>query len=162
MAREAILVIQSVLIGTKCIVHTKYARWWSFWLITFSYSLGDDFFVWSLEFQWAPTVLADLFLFSYESDFLDNIDFLWQISSGHRKLARSFNPCFQYINDPIVSNNKKFWKYVKDIYPSQLNVEKTNQSDNLASYFDLTFTIEKEGENVQPGYITNVLTLIST
>ena len=44
-------------------------------------------------------------------------------------------------------NNKKFWEYVKDIYHSQLNVEKTNQSDNLASYLDLTFTIEKDGKS---------------
>ena len=43
-------------------------------------------------------------------------------------------------------NNKKFWEYVKDIYPSQLDVEKTNNSDNLASYFDLTFTTEKDGK----------------
>ena len=34
----------------------------------------------------------------------------------------------------------------KTIYPSQLNVEKTNQSDNLASHLDLTFTIEKDGK----------------
>ena len=148
---------------TKCTVHTKYARRWSFWLITFSYSLETTFSSGrSLEFQWVSTILADLFLFSYESDFLGNIDFLWQMSSGQRKLARSFNPCFWYINDPIVSNNKKFLEYVKDIYPSQLNVEKTNQSDNLASYLDLTFTIEKDGKNVQQGCITNVLTLIST
>ena len=43
-------------------------------------------------------------------------------------------------------NNKIFWEYVKGIYPSNLNVEKTNQSDNLASYLDLTFTIEKDGK----------------
>ena len=41
-------------------------------------------------------------------------------------------------------SNKKFWRYVKDIYPSQFNVEKTNQSDDLANYLDLTFTIEKD------------------
>ena len=33
-------------------------------------------------------LLADLFLCSYESEFLDNM-----IRSGHRKLARSFNLC---------------------------------------------------------------------
>ena len=43
-------------------------------------------------------------------------------------------------------NNKKFWEYVKDIYPSQLYVETNNQSDNLASYLDLTFTIEEDGK----------------
>ena len=62
-------------------------------------------------------LLAELFLYSYESDFLDNM-----IRTGHRKLARSFNLCFRYIDDLIVFNNKKFWEYVKDIYPSQLNV----------------------------------------
>ena len=46
----------------------------------------------------------------------------------------------------MLINNKKFWEYVKDIYPSQLNVEKTNQPYNLASYLDLTFTIEKDGK----------------
>ena len=34
-------------------------------------------------------LLADLFLYSYESHFLDNM-----IRSGHRKLARSFNLSF--------------------------------------------------------------------
>ena len=85
--------------------------------------------------------LADLFLYPNERDFLENM-----IRSGHRKLARSFNLCFRYIDDLIVFNNKKFWEYVKDIYPSQLNVEKTNKSYNLASYLDLTFTIEKDGK----------------
>ena len=68
----------------------------------------------------APLV-ADLFLYFYESDFLDNM-----IRSGHRKLAKSFNLCFRYIDDLIVFNNRKFWEYVKEIYPSQLTVEKTN------------------------------------
>ena len=32
--------------------------------------------------------------------------------------------------------------YVKEIYPSQLTVEKTNTSDDLANYLNLTFIIE--------------------
>ena len=35
-------------------------------------------------------LLADLFLYSYENEFLDNM-----IKSGHRRLARSFNLCLQ-------------------------------------------------------------------
>ena len=61
----------------------------------------------------------------------------------------------------FVFNNKKFWEYVKDIYPSQLNVQETNQSDNLASYLDLTFTIKKDGKLSTNLYDTNVMTLIS-
>ena len=37
----------------------------------------------------------------------------------------------------IVFNNKKFGGYVKEIYPSQLTVEKANTSDDLANYLDL-------------------------
>ena len=46
-------------------------------------------------------LLADLFLYSHESEFLDNM-----ISGGHKKLARSFNLCYRYIDDLIVFNNK--------------------------------------------------------
>ena len=52
-------------------------------------------------------LLADLFLYSYENEFLDNM-----IKSGHRRLARSFNLCYTYINDLIVFNNKTFWDYL--------------------------------------------------
>ena len=48
-------------------------------------------------------LLADLFLYSYENEFLDNI-----IRSGHMRLAWSFNLCYRYIDDLIVFNNKKF------------------------------------------------------
>ena len=50
-----------------------------------------------LQVIWIPVgtncapLLADLFLYLYESEFLDNM-----IRGGHRKLARSFNPCYQY------------------------------------------------------------------
>ena len=81
-----------------------------------------------------PPPLADLFLYSYEIEFLDNV-----IRSGHRKLARSFNLCYRYIDHLIVFNNKKFGDYVKEIYPFKLTVEKANTSDDLANYLDLTF-----------------------
>ena len=48
-------------------------------------------------------LLADIFLYSYESEFLDKM-----IRSGHRKLARSFNLCYQYTDDLIVFSKKKF------------------------------------------------------
>ena len=68
--------------------------------------------------NYAP-LLADLFLYSYENEFLDNI-----IRSGHRRLARSFYLCYRYTDDLIVFNNRKFLDYLKEIYPSKLTVEK--------------------------------------
>ena len=81
-------------------------------------------------------LLADLFLYSYENEFLDNM-----IKSGHRRLARSSNLCYRYIDDLIVFNNKIFLDNLKEIYTSQLTVEKANKSDHLADYLDLTFII---------------------
>ena len=36
--------------------------------------------------------------------------------------------------------------YLKEIYPSQLSVEKANKSDHLADYLDLTFVIDSGGK----------------
>ena len=102
-------------------------------------------------------LLADLFLFSYENEFLDNM-----IRSGHRRLARSFNLCYRYIDDLTVFNNKTFLDYLKEIYPSQQTVEKAIKLDHLADYLDLTFIIDSGGTNFQPGYMTNVMILTST
>ena len=65
--------------------------------------------------NWAP-LLADLFLYSYGSDFLDK---KWP-----QEIARSFNLCFRYIDDLIVFNNKKFWEYVKTTVPSSLMLKR--------------------------------------
>ena len=101
-------------------------------------------------------LLADLFLYSYDSEFLDNM-----IRGGHRKLARSFSRCYRYIDNLIVFNNKEFGDYVKEIYPSQLTVEKANTSDNLANYLDLTFIIESNNR-LYTKLMTNMMILIST
>ena len=45
-----------------------------------------------------------------------------------------------------IFNNKKFLDYLKEIYPSQLTVEKANKSDHLADYLDLTFIIDSGGK----------------
>ena len=68
------------------------------------------------------------------------------IRSGHRRLGRSFNLCYGYIDDLIVFNNKKFLDYLKETYPSQPTVEKANKSDHLADYLDLTFIIDSRGK----------------
>ena len=86
-------------------------------------------------------LLADLFLYSYENEFLDNM-----IRSCSRRLARSFNLCYRYTDNLIVFNNKKFFDYLKEIHQSQLTVEKANKSDHLADYLDLTFIMNSVGK----------------
>ena len=71
-------------------------------------------------------LLADLFLYSHESEVLDSL-----VRGGHTwGLARSFNLCYRYMDDLNVFNNKKFVDYVKDIYLSERNVEKANRLDD--------------------------------
>ena len=55
-------------------------------------------------------LLADLFLYSYENEFPDNM-----IRSGHRRFARSFNLCYRYKDDLIVFNNEVFGLSQRDI-----------------------------------------------
>ena len=87
-------------------------------------------------------LLSDLFLEnSYQNEFLDNM-----IKGGHRRLAKSFNLCYRYIDDLIAFSYKKFLDYLKEIYPFQLTVEKANKSDHLAGYLDLTFIIDSGGK----------------
>ena len=60
-------------------------------------------------------LLTDLFLYSYENEFLDKL-----IKDGKRKLARRFNLSYHYIDDLISFNNKRFKEFISDIYPKNL------------------------------------------
>ena len=81
-------------------------------------------------------LLADLFLYSYENEFLDKL-----IKEGKRKLARKFNLSYRYIDDLISFNNKRFKKFISDIYPKELTISETTESTSVASYLDLLFTL---------------------
>ena len=83
-------------------------------------------------------LLADLFLYSYENEFLDKL-----IKKGKRKLARKFNLSYHYIDDLISFNNKRFNEFISDIYPKELTISETTESTSIASYLDLLFIRDK-------------------
>ena len=83
-------------------------------------------------------LLADLFLYSHENEFLDKL-----IKEGKIKLARKFNLSCCYIDDLISFNNKRFKEFISDIYRSELTVFETTESTSVASYLDLLFTRDK-------------------
>ena len=82
-------------------------------------------------------LLADLFLYSYENEFLDKL-----IKEGKRKLARKFNLSYRYISDLISFNNKRFKEFISDIYPKELT-----ESTSVASYLNLLF-IQDNSKNI--------------
>ena len=99
--------------------------------------LVDSYFDKWLAFLWERTVspsLAYLFLYSYENKFLDKL-----IKEGKRKLATKFNLSYCYIDDLISFNTTRFKEFISDIYPKELTISETTESNSIASYLDLLF-----------------------
>ena len=88
-------------------------------------------------------LLADLFLYSSENEFLDKL-----IKEGKRKLARKFNLSYYYIDDLISFNNKRFKEFISDIYHKELTISETTESISVASYLDLLF-IRDNSNNIK-------------
>jgi hypothetical protein len=68
-------------------------------------------------------LLADLFLYSYEADFIQGL-----LKKNEKKLARSFNFTFPYIDDVLSLNNSRFGDFVDRIYPIELEIKDTTKS----------------------------------
>jgi hypothetical protein len=64
--------------------------------------LVDVFFNRRSAYLWVQTapLLADLFLYSYEADFIQEL-----LKENEMKLAQSFNFTFRYIDDVLSLNN---------------------------------------------------------
>ena len=84
-------------------------------------------------------LLADLFLYSYEEDFIQ-----WFLKKNEKKLARSFNFTFRYIDDVLSLTNSRFGDFVDRIYPIELEKKDITYTDRSASYLDLHLTIDSE------------------
>jgi hypothetical protein len=52
-------------------------------------------------------LLADLFLYSHEADFIQEL-----LRKNEKKLVRSFNFTFRYIDDVLSLNNSRFGDFV--------------------------------------------------
>jgi hypothetical protein len=77
--------------------------------------------------NWA-TLLADLFLYSYEAEFIQKL-----LHEKKKYLDVAFNSTFRYIDDVLSINNNQFHSYVDSIYPSELEIKDTTQSSTSAS-----------------------------
>jgi hypothetical protein len=57
----------------------------------------------------------------------------------------SFNHTFWYIDDVLSINNHNFHNYVLLIYPHELEIKDTTESDKSASYLDILLNIDSNG-----------------
>ena len=85
-------------------------------------------------------LLADLFLYSFEAEFLDGL------KKKDKHLARSFNFSFRYIDDVLSLNNARFGDYLHLIYPKELEIKDTTDTPTSASYLDLHLEIDSRGK----------------
>ena len=83
----------------------------------------------------APLV-ADLFLFCYERDFMKYLS-----SDNQADVIKAFNSTSRYLDDLLNINNAYFEGMVNQIYPSELQLNKANTSDTESPFLDLHLSI---------------------
>ena len=86
-------------------------------------------------------LLADIFLYSYEADFIQSL-----LSMGMKQLASRFNLTYMYIDDVLSINNPEFENYLGQMYPAELEIKDTTESTTSASYLDLLLSIGRDGQ----------------
>ena len=85
-------------------------------------------------------LLADLFLYSYESEFLQKL-----VKDKKIHEARAFNFTYRYIDDVLSINNSRFAEFLPLIYPPELEVKETTDTASSASFLDLYLEFDDSG-----------------
>ena len=83
----------------------------------------------------APLV-ADLFLFCYERDFI-----LFLSDINQTDIIEDFNSTSRYLDDLLTIDNSYFELMVGQIYPTKLQLNKANSFDTEAPFLDLNLSI---------------------
>ena len=83
-------------------------------------------------------LLADLFLYSYEAEFIQSLQ-----KAGSKRIAKRFNDTHRYIDDLMSLNNPYISSYLDHIYPDELEIKETTESEGSASYLDLFVQIRQ-------------------
>jgi hypothetical protein len=86
-------------------------------------------------------------LYLYEAEFVQKL-----LRDNNKKLVLSFNHTFRYIGDVLSINNHDFHSYVYLIYPDELEINDTIESDKSASYLDILLNIDSNGRLTTPLY----------
>ena len=86
----------------------------------------------------APLV-ADIFLFCYERDFMMSLS-----DDKQADIIDAFNTTSRYLDDISNINNVCFDNMFSQIYPSELQLNKANTSDTRATFLDLHLSISND------------------
>jgi len=83
------------------------------------------------------SLLADLFLYSYEIDFIQGV-----LNRNEKKLSRSFNFTFRYKDDLLSLIKSKFGDFAD---PIELEIKNTTDTARSTPYLDIHLEIDSEG-----------------
>ena len=75
-------------------------------------------------------LLADIFLYSYEAEFIQSL-----VSTCRKRLASQFNFTYRYIDDVLSINNPDFENYLGQMYPPELEIKDTTESNTSVALF---------------------------
>ena len=78
-------------------------------------------------------LLADLFLYSYEAEFVQSL-----LQAGKKQ----FNFTYRYIDDVLSLKNTKFAEYLEFIYPCEFEIKETTETAASTSYLDCYLYID--------------------
>ena len=81
--------------------------------------------------KFAPLV-ADLFLYCYERDFMDSLN-----HDNQADVIEAFHSASRYLDDLLNIDNPYFESMVKQIYPPELQLNQANNTDTEAPFLDL-------------------------
>ena len=81
-------------------------------------------------------LLAAIFLYSYEAEFIQSF-----LSISKKRLAFQFKFTYRYIDGVLSINNPDFDNDLGQMYPPELEIKDTTESNASASYLDLLLSI---------------------
>ena len=87
---------------------------------------------------------TDVFLYSHEADIIQGL-----LKKNQKKLTRSFDFTFHYIDDVLSLNNSRFGDFVYRRYPIVLEIKNTIDTDRSASYLFLHLDIDSNNETLR-------------
>ena len=93
-------------------------------------------------------LLTDIFLYSYDAEFIQSL-----LSVGKKRLASQFNFTYRYIDDVLSINNPDFENYLGPMYPPELEIKDTTESNLLPTWIcscqlvgTVNFVLPKRGD----------------
>ena len=127
-------------LSTACVSvnKSKLVEWTEYLIDNLYIKVGNDVYRQTIdipmETDCAPQ-LANLFLFDYEYLYMKNL------MRDNLCMAKWFSNTVKYIDDLLTLSNSHFEEEIPNIYPSELTLKRTIESDTKLSYLDISISI---------------------